>query len=394
MAVENFDIPQHVSLIGAGNCGCAFAADLASRGKSVMLYGHPDHPGAIPMIEKSGGWLNSSGDVIGRYAIKTTSDIGQALHYSPFIVIAVPSYGQSAVLEELGPFDLRNHVLVVNVGNFFFLSATRITNAKAVVETDISPYATRIVGDTVVVKGTKRQLAIWAAPPAHVEPALKRQVQSIFSPQLNWCKSLIQVGLNNINPIAHAPAMLLNTGWIESTKGDFYFYADGMSPSVSRVTEQMDEERRAIGRAYGIELASIVDYMNHNYQHRKEFPNYYEFARGSAVHNKTKSSPQSMKHRYLLEDIRYCVVPWYELGLKAGLASPTINAIISLASIISGFDYLATTRGVNAIGLTEASKEEIAQALGGSLDDATCVLAPPAEAQPKIANTPVQKVAA
>lgn len=371
---EHFDTVQSVTLIGAGNCGCAFAADLASRGKSVMLYAHPDHRGALPMIEDNGGWLKSSGDVNGTFLIKTTNDIGLALQHSPFVVVTVPSFAQDTILQALRPFDLQNHVLIINVGNFFFLSARQATNAKVVLETDISPYATRLKDGGVLIKGTKNNLAIWAAPNTTSQPdvqaqlALRQQVESIFTPHLNWCESLLQVGLNNINPVVHCPAVLMNAGWIEATRGDFFFYGQGMSPSVSRVTEKVDEERLAIARAYGFELVSITDYMNRNYRHGKEYSDYHDFASGSVVHNQTKGAPQNMNHRYVREDIGHCMVPWYELGLKCGLQSPTMKAIIDLASVVSGFDYFTHMRSLRTAGLGDASKEQISLALGGPLD--------------------------
>ena len=389
MTVQNLDTVQTVTLIGAGPCGCAFAADLASRGIAVMLYGHPEHRGSIPMVEENDGWIKAEGEVGGTYRVKTTSDIQVALEFSPFIVVTVPSYGQNTILETLSPFDLRNHVLIVNVGNFFFLSARQATNAKAVMETDISPYAVRIENGVVLVKGVKKRLAIWAAPSTskldrqnhqQAEQVLKRQVDAIFSQDLDWCQSLLQVGLNNINPVVHCPATLMNVGWIEATKGDFYFYAQGMSPSVSRVTEKVDEERLAIARAYGFNLVSITAYMNQNYQHDREFGNYHEFAVGSVIHNKTKSTPTTMKHRYLLEDILYGMVPWYELGLKCGLASPTIRSLIEIASVVSGFDYLENGRTLKAAGLGEATKEQVLIAMGGSVNDAPDVVSSPSDA--------------
>lgn len=386
MAIENIDSVPSVTIIGAGPCGCAFAADLASRGKSVMLYGHPEHRGAIPMIENNDGWLNSSGAICGTFQVKTSSDMALAIQHSPFIVTTVPSYGQNTILQALSQHDLRNHVLIINGGNFSFLSARQKVNAKSILETDISPYATRIRGDTVFVKGVKKCLTIWAAPsvsPAecpdpHVQLTFRRQVESIYSQKLVWCQNLLQVGLNNINPVVHCPAALMNAGWIENTKGDFYFYAQGMSPSIARVTEKIDAERLAIARAYGLDLVGITQYMNQNYSHDEEFKNYHDFARGSVIHNKTKSAPSSMQHRYLLEDILYALVPWYELGLKCGLPSPTIGALIEIASVVSGFDYLERGRSLKACGLEEATKDQILMILGGPLDTTPEVLATPA----------------
>ena len=114
MTADSCDPLSSVTIIGAGPCGCAFAADLASRGKCVLLYGHPEHRGAIPMIESNGGWLNASGEINGRYQIKTTSDLNIVIRHSKFIVITVPSYGQDTILGALSGFDLQNHTIVVN----------------------------------------------------------------------------------------------------------------------------------------------------------------------------------------------------------------------------------------------------------------------------------------
>jgi opine dehydrogenase len=387
MSAQISDSVSSVTVIGAGPCGCAFAADLASRGKSVMLYGHPDHRGGTAMIENNDGWLNSSGAVTGRFQIKTTSDMYLAIRHSQFIVTTVPSYGQDTILQLLSQFDLRNHTLIINVGNFFYLSARQKINAHAILETDISPYATRITGDTVFVKGVKKSLAIWTEPPttqverldAGAETNLRRQIESIFSQKLVWCQNLLEVGLNNINPVVHCPAALMNAGWIEATKGDFYFYAQGMSPSVSRVTEKVDKERLAIAHAYGLDLVPITTYMNHNYSNDREYSDYHDFAVGSVIHNKTKSSPTTLKHRYLLEDILYGMVPWYELGLKCGLNSPTIRAIIEMASVVSGFDYFEHGRNLKAAGLGDATKEQVLMALGGPLDKTSSAIPPPSD---------------
>jgi opine dehydrogenase len=126
---ENFDSVPTVTIIGAGPCGCAFAADLASRGKSVMLYAHPDHRGGTDMIEKNDGWLDAAGEISGKFQIKTTSDLYIAIRHSPFIVTTVPSYGQDTILTLLSQFDLKNHTLIINVGNFFYLSARSKINA-------------------------------------------------------------------------------------------------------------------------------------------------------------------------------------------------------------------------------------------------------------------------
>src|SRR3954464_974781 len=97
-----------VSIIGAGNCGCAFAADLASRGASVLLYAHPNHRRHADTIQ-SKGYLDSVIEVEGRFHPIVTSEIDDVVRFSKFIVITVPSYGHDAILTELMKFDLSQH---------------------------------------------------------------------------------------------------------------------------------------------------------------------------------------------------------------------------------------------------------------------------------------------
>jgi len=59
--------------------------------------------------------------------------------------------------------------------------------------------------------------------------------------------------------ILHCPAVILNTGRIEDTNGDFEFYWEGMTKSVCKVMEAMDQERIRVGKAIGIELETTLN---------------------------------------------------------------------------------------------------------------------------------------
>ncbi|PLB44837.1 hypothetical protein P170DRAFT_429574 [Aspergillus steynii IBT 23096] len=236
--------PQSVTIIGAGNSGCAFVADLASRGFS-----------------DNGCRLNARGYFIsGKFEIKTTCDASLAIKHSPFLIFS--------------QFDLSKHTLIVNSGNFFYLAARLKIRCHTILEANTSAYA-----------GIKKSLIIWAGAPTmqserqspQAELAFHQQVQSIFSPNLVWCKNLLEVGLNNVNPVVHSPTILMNAGCIESTVGDFYFYGQGMSPAVSKVIEKADQERLTISRAYGFEIVDATTQPSQNYQYDREFRNFHEF---------------------------------------------------------------------------------------------------------------------
>ncbi len=65
--------------------------------------------------------------------------------------------------------------------------------------------------------------------------------------------------------IFHPALTLLNAGWIESTKGNFQFYIDGVTPSTARVLEVLDRERVTIAAALGIRATTALEWLKMAY---------------------------------------------------------------------------------------------------------------------------------
>ena len=64
--------------------------------------------------------------------------------------------------------------------------------------------------------------------------------------------NILHTGLNNMGAVFHPALTLLNAGRIESTRGDFQFYIDGVTPAVGRVLEVLDRERVTVAFAGGV----------------------------------------------------------------------------------------------------------------------------------------------
>ncbi|KAJ2985646.1 hypothetical protein NUW58_g5421 [Xylaria curta] len=223
-----------VSVVGAGNCGCAFAADLESRGIKVLLYAHPDHSTNVDAIRKN-GYLESIGKVEGRFYPAVSTDMGEALRFSNVVVIAVPSYAQDDILSELEKFDVGNHIVIAASGNFFTLVARKRIRAQYLLETSASPYGSRMVDEKqseqqqlaeswygVNVFGFKTVMPIGSLP-INIPAGLRADIGVIFPGQLQWCSNVIEAAFYNFNGVLHPITAIMNAGWIEHTKGDFYF---------------------------------------------------------------------------------------------------------------------------------------------------------------------------
>ncbi|KAI1190863.1 putative NAD/NADP octopine/nopaline dehydrogenase [Nemania serpens] len=356
-----------VSIIGIGNCGSAFAVDLENRGIKVLLYAHPDHSTNANAI-RSIGYLDSVGEVKGRFYPVVSTSMQAALRFSTIVIIAVPSYAQNDILTELEKHDTSNHIIIAASGNFFTLVACNRIRARYLLETSASPFGSRLLDGKrseqglssdsqhcVHVLGFKSVMPI-ASLPTDMSEDLRTDINGIFPRPLQWCNNVIEVAFYNFNGVLHPITAVMNAGWVENTKGDFYFYRQGMSPSVTKIMQQIDNERIAIASHYG-QAISCLEQMNTYYGLNHTSLN--EFAEKSTLHSTMKVCPTSMQHRYLLEDLPYVLVPWYELGVKAGLESPFIRSLILWSSMINGTDYLGVGRNLKAMGLENWSLDEI-----------------------------------
>jgi len=162
------------------------------------------------------------------------------------------------------------------------------------------------------------------------------------------------------------PDVAVNAGWIENTQGDFYFYRQGMTPAVTKIMHEIDKERVAIASEYGNTPTSCLQQMNTYYNLNCD--TLHEFAQQSSLHSTMKVCPTNMQHRYLTEDLPYVLVPWYELGVKAGKESPFIRSLILWSSMINNTDYMKIGRNLKALGFADWSLDEIVDIVTATSD--------------------------
>lgn len=344
-----------ISIIGAGHCGCALVADLSQRNMDTLLYAHPQHRRNLDSIQQAGG-LSSSLSPGEQFSPLLTTSIAEALAFSRFIVVTVPAYGHQTIIDELARHDLSEHIIICITGNFFSLVARRQLNAKALVETSTSPYASRFEGGAVRITGIKKTLPI-ASLPVNLEPQVRSVIESIFPMPLDWRKNVLEIGLSCVTGVIHPVPALMNAGWIETSSGNFYFYREGISASVGKVAEQLDQERRATAQGFGLESRSVVEILNAFYG--RAFASFTEFASLSPEHNAMRMAPQHLDHRFVTQDVPYVLVPWFELAGRIGVDSSMTGSIIRLASAVNNTDYLSSGRNLRALGLEHATRDEI-----------------------------------
>jgi opine dehydrogenase len=156
--------------------------------------------------------------------------------------------------------------------------------------------------------------------------------------------------------IFHPAVTLLNAGRIESTKEDFKFYIEGLTPSVGKVLEILDAERVNVASSLGIRAQTAVEWLKMAY-------NTTGVDLWEAIHKQTGyyevKAPRSLQHRYLFEEVPMGLVPIASLGRNNGVSVSGISSVIQLACMIDKADYWSCGRTLEKLGLTKLSVTEL-----------------------------------
>ena len=136
-----------------------------------------------------------------------------------------------------------------NLGTLEFASILGRAGAPGclLAESDTAPYVCRKTApDGAVIWGIVPALGVGVFPSARTTEA--RGDAPLF-PGASAYGDVLTAGLAALNPVVHPPGVLLNAGRVERSRGEFYFYEEGVTPGVGRVIEALDRERLALGAA-------------------------------------------------------------------------------------------------------------------------------------------------
>jgi len=356
-----------VTIVGAGNGGKAAAADLTLAGNEVTLFEFPEYAENIrPAKEKGGLELTGVGRTGFATVARITSDIKEALDFAEIILVVTSAFAHKPAAKALGPYLQPGQVVLLcpgsTLGSLEFLQVMKAAGGEADIkigELNTLPYAAR--GSEAAVRLLLEVKKLWlAAFPAKNTSGLLDTFRKLY-PQTDAGMNVLDVGLNNGNPIAHPGAALLNAGRVEYSKGEFYHYKEGITPHVANVIQAMDNERLSLCRKMGYMALPTIDRM---------FLTGYGVTKTSLYEAFTTSpvfcgehpikGPYNVFDRYFVEDTMYGLVTWASLGRVIGLKTPTIDAVIQLISALHQKDYTALgERSLQRYGLDGLSIAEI-----------------------------------
>lgn len=357
---------ETITIIGAGNGGCAAAADLTLSGWEVTLYNRTAAR-LEPFRVRGGIRLKDPNDrgVVPIHAM--TSHIDEALASSYRVVLMVPTSTLGHYAEAMAPHITDHHHILLAPGHtggaIYFrraVSSHRGECPPRVGEAHTLPYICRMTGEGEVTVWKRSEHLLFAGLPALDTRDLIKTFSGAF-PALIPVSSVLETSLSNFNAVMHPAGMILNAGWIEYTGGGFRYYSEGNTPSVARVVEATDNERRAIGDALGLELEPFIDaFYSSGYTTEEAWRSrdMYLAIKESSPNREIKA-PESLEHRYLHEDIGFGLVPMMAIAAAANVDVATIAALIRLANVATGTDFIGEGLSGKKLGILGMKADQL-----------------------------------
>lgn len=348
-----------IAVIGAGNGGQAIAGYLAMQGYDVALYDIVVEK--IDELRKLGG-IKLEGRISGFGKLGCiTTNIEETVRGAEIVMVTTIANAHRAVAQSIAPYVVDDQVIILNPGRtcgaLVFKQALAEAGCKAryyMAEAQTLVYACRIVQNGIVnIIGVKDEVLLSALPSKDTDYVLSK-INPLY-PSFMKTTNVLRTSLENIGAMFHPCVLLFNAATIERNEV-FWFYRD-MTEQVAAFIEKFDAERLAVGKAYGIDLLGVNDWIKFAYKDT-EGDTLCERMKNNPAYHDIKS-PSTIFTRQLTEDIPTGVLPIMELGKAAGVETPLLASMIHICEALLGQDLHTNGRSLKNLGLAGMGKQEI-----------------------------------
>lgn len=332
------------TIVGSGNGGLAFAVKLKQKGHTVYLY---------DKFEEATAPIVSNGNIIMYDEINYTVDLvtnnlEEALKGTDYVFVITPSFAHETLSKEIVK-HIANQTIILHPGRtggaIKFKEVFNTYNKDNIIgESETLLFACRKESPTeITIYGTKKTVGIATIPKEACTEVVK-DLNNI-SPNFHVYKNVLVTSLSNIGAMFHPSIFLFNLSRIDNAS-KFYFYKEGVSPSLANFIEKLDQERILISKAYNVDVVNVYDWLENKYG--QDNLKLYDRIRCNPEYQEILA-PENLNSRYILEDIPMSLVPLYYLAKEKEVEVPNIELIINMASSIYNENFYKTGRKISNI---------------------------------------------
>lgn len=342
-----------IAILGAGNSGCALAADYAGRGHEVTLIktSHSLHDDNFRYLTEHGGEmvLHEFGrESVGRIS-RMTRDVSQVKGQEVVFVCTQTGFHED-VLKSAIPYLEAGQILLINPGYFSTAYALGLGLGEGVV---VAEAESNFIDGRISEPGHFKVGFRNVRNPVGIYPAAKTEwaagrLDRLGTPFV-YLRSVAEAALHNPNMIVHTVGAIMSIPRIEATKGDYCMYHEVFTPSVWTLLEALDGEKMDILEALGFERLAYVaacKFRNSLDEKRDAKEVFFDYA---SMPERAKG-PQSVDSRYITEDVPQGLVLMEALGKVLDIPVPVCTSLIELASASLGRNFRKEGRTLERLG--------------------------------------------
>lgn len=342
-----------VTILGAGNSGCAHAAKLVQNGHQVILAKTSAslHEDNFDFMQRIQGILmhdEVSNDSFFAH-FEVSRDVVNAIQWADAILILTQSLQHRVIAEKYAQYFKKGQVVLIIPGNLGSLWFKKYSKEGVIfAEGESTPYDARIVepGCVHVLFRNVRNAVSILGNDVDKETVLGR-VDALFGRHKYLRNNIVESAMHNPNLVVHTVGTIMSASRIEMMKGEFWMYREAFSDSVWNLVQQLDAEKNAVIEAYGGTKMSYLDACK--WRNEEDLTkNSLEVFRNYAQCGGPKG-PANLETRFMAEDVPMGLGQLELLAQKKGISTPVASALITIASSLRNIDYRSIAQGESAL---------------------------------------------
>lgn len=344
-----------ILIIGSGNCGITYAADLTLKGHEVSLLKSSSRDFDVKtkfIIENNNTLLfKDDGNSKKVEIFKITNSYDEAfLEERDIIIICSQTNYHEEIIKKIKPYIVNSDVVFIQPG---YASTAYFINNNiqcTIVEAQSSPIDCRVTANgeaEVLFKNIRNPIGIY--PKQNFDAAKIKLEQLNFN--FVYLKNIFEAALHNPNLIVHTIGAIMSIPRIEYSKGDYWMYKEVFTPSVWNLVENLDQEKNNILLSLGLPKLNYVDACKYRNFHDLSIDSksaFFDYAM-----NHSPKGPDISNSRYITEDVSQGLVLLESLGELLSVETPLVTSLINLANFSLNRDFRIDGRTVENLGLTK-----------------------------------------
>lgn len=353
--------PYRVGIAGAGAIALASAAWLHDAGHEATLWS-PRGVGADALRTEP---LQALGVLRTSARIRVVNDATELCAGADVLLMALPVNAHRRVMDSLLPALRDGQVVIVSAMSslsslYLYERARQIGRNLTVASFGTTVLTARRETATQVRVMTRRTTVGVSALPSTQVQAVVSLCTALFGDGFEAQATTLASALANTNPIAHVPLALFN--WTRIELGEAWPQYHYMTPRVSAVIEQLDDERQALARAFGVQVRTLAEHFAQSFGTTAQGL----AAIAAELHTKRGGppGPTDLQTRYLTEDIPFGLVFSVALGDVAGVPMPATRMMIEVAALVSGHDFRPDNDLLSPLRLAQETVESLLKRVG------------------------------